>query len=211
MFCTLNIASAQVFATTSNGDQVILNKDGTWKQIDTTSLSVTSLLGSLYPTSIIYSNEKKFSKAGNATHLIKSKKLPVGFYVNNKYWGMRRGQTNDNFEFYFFNKIDEGYAHMEVNTTKGLSLENMREDHLRSIRKIMPDAVIKLCEYRNINGLKILCTDIIGTLDNYKGEFFTYTFVSNDGIVDIQVTNSQEKFIKYRDVYEEFLNGLVSL
>ena len=124
---------------------------------------------------------------------------------------MRRGETNDNFEFYFFNKIDEGYAHMEVNATKGLSLENMREDHLRSIRKIMPDAVIKLCEYRNINGLKILCTDIIGTRENYKGEFFTYTYVSNDGIVDIQVTNSQEKFSKFRSVYEDFLNGLVSL
>ena len=96
---------AQVFATTSNGGQVILYKDGTWKEIDSAFLSVKSLDNSFDNGSLTRTNQTSFSKSNKATHLIKSKKLPIGFYVNNKYWGMRRGETNDYSEYYFFNKI----------------------------------------------------------------------------------------------------------
>ena len=125
--------------------------------------------------------------------------------------GVRRGEKNESSEYYFFNKIDDAYAYMDIEATKGLSLEKFRENNLRGARKIMPDAIIKICEYRIINGLKVLYTDIIGTLDNYKAEFLMYTYINEKGAVYVTVSNSQEKFSKYREIYEEFLNGIVSL
>ena len=83
-----NFLWAQVFAVTESGDHVILNSNGTWKQIDTSEITIHSLPFSSKYNSIIPQNESIFSKSSNATHLIKSKKIPVGFYLNNKYWGL---------------------------------------------------------------------------------------------------------------------------
>ena len=202
---------AQTFATTSNGGQVILYKDGTWKEIDSVFLSVKSLENAFYDGSLIRTNQTSFSKSDKATHLIKSKKLPVGFYVNNKYWGMRRGETNDFSEYTFFNKIDDAYAYLNIDATRGITLENAKENCLYGARKLMPDATIRSSEYRTVNGLKVLCTDIIGTMEKYKGEFLTYSYVLENGYVNITVSNSQEKFLKYRQIYEEFLNGITAI
>ena len=87
----------------------------------------------------------------------------------------------------------------------------MQKNILKNSQSGMPDAYIKMSEYRIVNGIKVICTNIVGTLNNYKSETLTYSFISKDGIAIVGVGNSQSKFLEFRNVYEDFLNGLVVL
>lgn len=207
-------SQAQRIAITEKGEVVLLNANGTWRPQPKDSSFVISLnMDSLNTVEAksIPQNLNKYESPRNATHLIKSKKVKVGLYINNKYWGVRRGEINEYSEYYFFNKVDDGYAQFYSENTTGLTLADLQKSILRSTRSEMTDAYIKMSEYRWVNGIKVICTNVIGTMNNFKSESLTYSFITEEGIVKLGIYNSQSKFEKYRELYENFLNGLVLL
>ncbi len=221
LFITLTIifnnSLAQQTAITLNGDKIILNDDGSWKyskQNKDSGYIVKLGIDSLADDMLIHTikinlNDYKYKR--NATHLVKSKKIKAGLYVNNKYWGISRGLVNEQSEYYFFNKIDDGYASFYTENFNKISYIQLERNMLRNAQVNMPDAFLKMSEYRIVNGTRVLYTDVIGTLNKFKSETLKYSIITNDGLVELSVFNSDDKIEKYREVYEDFLNGLVLL
>ncbi len=65
---------AQINAVTETGDEVVLYHDGTWKYVkDSLSQKIN-----------IPVNDKAFVKDAQLSFMVKSKKLPIGIWINPK-------------------------------------------------------------------------------------------------------------------------------
>ena len=72
LFCVNSFS--QINAITDTGDAVILYKNNTWKYVN----------DSISETKDILTNNFEFKKDKNATFLVKSKKTPIGLWINPK-------------------------------------------------------------------------------------------------------------------------------
>ena len=133
---------AQTHAVTDNGEEVILNNDGTWKYANITPSYDTKI-----DTAII-------TKDKTATFLVKSQKVPIGVWINPKKWKFAPysgNATSAPIEYMFTMKDEDAYA-MLITERVEAKPQIVRDLILSHAKQIDPNAHMTREEIRTVNG-----------------------------------------------------------
>ncbi len=195
----LNPVFAQKIAVTETGEQVILYDNMTWKYQNEEKRDAAAEI----PT-----NPKKFSKSKQATFLLKSNKLNVGFWLNPEKWKFEKATNNPQAEYELHLKEGDLYA-MIISEKLEIPLETLKFAAFKNGKDAAPDLQITKEEYRTVNGLKVLLLQMDGTLQGVKFSYYGYYFSNKKGTVQFITYTSQNLLDDYKTMCEELLNGMV--
>lgn len=189
---------AQISAITNTGEEVVLYDDGAWQYVDPPEDTEPEL------------NPRKFEKNASSTFQVKSKRVDMGLWLNPKKWKFSRGADNEDAEYEFELKGEDLYALMITEkvsipmlTLKGIALENARQ--------VAPDARITKEEYRFVNGMKLLCMQMEGTIQGIRFGYLGYYYSNEGGTVQLITYTAQNLMKQYESEIEELLNGFMEL
>lgn len=190
---------AEKMAITDMGEEVILYDDGSWIYVaDQDSKNE------------IVRNPNTFERSTDATFLLKSKKLNVGFWFDPKEWSFTPKTRNSDAEYELQLKDEDLYA-MIITEKIEVPLKSFANIALANAQSIAPDAKIIQKEYRNVNGAKVLLLQIAFTTQGMNFFYYGYSFSNNEGSVQFVTYTSQKLFKSYKKQAEELLNGFVEL
>lgn len=195
---TFTMSIAQKKAVTENGEEVILYDDGTWDYLNSQDYLVTQI-----PT-----NPKTFQKNENATFLLKSNRLNVGFWLDPKAWSFRKSTENPDAE-YEFNLKEEDLYGMVLTEKFEIPLQSLKLIAVENAKEVAPDLKVIKEEYRNVNGLKVLLLHMNGTMQGIKVSYYGYYYSNETGTVQFITYTSQNLMNTLIEEGEKLLNGLV--
>ena len=190
-------AIAQTKAITSNGDEVVLYDDGTWKYVSKQAEA----------TSEIPVNTKEFKKPSASSFQVKSTRLAVGISINPKKWSFKKADNNEDAEFEFQLKDKDAYA-MLISEKIEIPIENFKSIAVENAKSVAPDIHIVKQEYRTVNGLKVLMMQLDGTIQGVKFSYYGYYYSFPGGTLQLLTYTSQNLLEEYKPELEELLNGL---
>jgi hypothetical protein len=192
---------AQKKAVTETGEQVILYDNGTWKYESDSTADPSD-------TTTVRMNPKKFVKSQSASFLVKSNKaVPIGFWVNPKKWLFERGSGTDR-EYNLQLKGEDLYA-MLITERIIIPMETLKKAAIQNALQATPDAQVLYEDYRMVNGLKVLCMQLKGTVQGIKFMYLGYYYSDGHGTVQFTAWTSENLWNSYRESATELLNGLM--
>lgn len=200
MFSTTTIVSAQQRAVTELGEEVILFSDGTWRFANQ----------KVEETKAIPTNPQTFEKDKTASFMLKSKKAKVGFWLDPKQWSFQQATDNPDAEYDLQLKGEDLFG-MIITEKMEIPLESLKSIAFENGRAAAPDLEIVKEEYRNVNGIKVLCLQMNGTLQGIKFAYYGYYYSNEEGTVQFITFTSQQLLKSYEKDCEKLLNGLVSI
>lgn len=198
-FC-LQLSNAQINAVTSNGDEVILYYNGTWRYTK----------DSLVVDSEIKTNETPFEKDKKLTFLVKSNKVNVGVWINPKEWTFNKGPEGEAAEYNFSKKAGDLYAIL-ITEKLEMPLETLKNIAIHNARSAAPDIRVTKEEYRTVNGQKLLLMQMSGTIQGMRFIYYSYYFSSPNGTIQLIAYTGESLFKSSLNDIEQFLNGFVVL
>ena len=199
MFC-FNTFHAQQNAITETGQEVILFEDGTWKYQEAEEIVEKE----------IQTNPAKFAKDKDATFLLKSDKLNIGFWINPKIWSFKKPTENSESEYKLQIKSGDLYG-MIITEKVEIPLETLKLLALENGKKVAPDLKIIKEEYRIVNDNKILLLQMNGTIKGIKFTYYGYYYSNANGTVQFITYSSTKILESNKPKVEVLLNGLVEL
>jgi hypothetical protein len=201
LLCFITACSfGQIKAVTETGKEVILYYDGTWKYTDDIDK----------PKSDIQTNPQEFRKPDNATFLLKSTKLNLGFWLDTKKWTFSKAKSNPEAEYELNLKNGDLYG-MIITENIEVPLESLKELVMKNGQSVSPDIHIVKEEYRTVNGLKVLLLQSDGTIQGVKFSYYGYYFSSKNGTLQFIMYTAQNLLSRYLKECEEVLNGMVEV
>ena len=192
--------SAQTRAITDTGQEVVLYSNGTYAYVNAEDAAAVDI-----PT-----NSKTFTKAENASFLLKSKKVNVGFWLDPKLWSFGESKENPDAEYEVVLKGEDLYG-VIITEKIEVPLETLKNVAIENARQIAPDIKVKEQEYRMVNGEKVLYLRLDGTMDGMKISYSGYFYSNSTGTVQFITFTSQNLVEEYREVSQQLINGLVKL
>ncbi|MDB5121227.1 MAG: hypothetical protein JWN56_2445 [Sphingobacteriales bacterium] len=205
ILCNLVIVSkAQIKALTTEGEEVNLYDDGTWKYINDTG-SVPKKEAHIDTT---VTSSTTFSKSTDANFSLKSTKLNLSVFFNSKKWSVEKGKPGEAGEFNF-QLIGEDVQAKFISERMEIPLNTLAEVAVKNAKKVAPDVKIIKKEYRIVNGLKVLFMQMDGTTNGIKFSYLGYYYSFDKGSLQFVSFTSQALLIMYRSSMEELLSGLV--
>jgi hypothetical protein len=192
---------AQKKAITETGQQVILYDDGTWKYESDSTADPSD-------TTTIRMNPATFTKSASSSFLVKSTKAtPIGIWLNPKKWSFEKGE-NPPQEYAFRLKNEDLYGIM-ISEKIGVPLASLRKLVIQNFIQASPDGQVMQADYRMVNGLKVLCMQMKGTMNGIKVYYFGYYYSDEHGTVQLTAITSQTLWNSYKEAALELLNGLM--
>lgn len=196
----LSTLSAQKKAVTENGDEVILYDDGTWKYAKKSDEAKNEI-----PV-----NPAEFKKSPSATFQVKSKRIPIGIWLDTKKWSFSKPESEeDDSEFEFEMRGKDLYG-MMITESMEVPLQSLRKIALQNAKEAAPDIEIIKEEYRTVNNNKVLHLQMNGTIEGIPFTYYGYYFSSAAGTVQLITYTSQNLFKTLAKEAEELLNGLAT-
>lgn len=200
-----NIVKSQTKALTENGREVLLYADGTWKFSQDSSNKNTASPDTLKL------NPNKYTKPSGATFLVKSNIFNIGVFINPNKWTFELHRDNETIPEYRFSlKTGEGFV-MMISEKIPLDLETLRQIALLNARDASIDVKETFAEYRIVNGKKVLCLELQGTIKGIKFTYFGYYYSNSNGTVQLLSYSTEQYFGRIQKELENFLNGLVEV
>lgn len=188
---------AQESAVTETGKEVVLYEDGTWVYKNKTDLEETK----------ISTNPKSFKKDRNATFLLKSNVLNLGFWLDPKLWSFKKAVDNPDAEYELTLKGGDLYG-MVISEKVEIPLTTLKSIAFETAQSAAPDLKIVKEEYRKVNGLKVLLLQMNGTMQGIKFSYYGYYYSNASGTVQFITYTSQSLITSYREECNNLLNGL---
>jgi len=189
------LCSAQTIAVTNSGDQVALNNDGTWNYIDKNDTENDE----------IRLSKTKFEKNDYATFLVKSAITKASIYIDPRKWTFAKGK-NSEYEFRLKGKDVYG---MLLSERVEVPLASLKSIALENARTAAPDTRIMKEEYRMVNGNKVLCLQMEGTIHGLRFSYMGYYYSDAKGTLQFVTYTGQNLLKEYISDMEQFLNGLI--
>jgi hypothetical protein len=194
---TITIISAQEKAVTEKGEEVILYADGSWSYLDSES-----------EVKEIPENKKAFKKSKNASFLLKSSRVNLGFWLDPKKWSFKKAANNEDAEYEL--QLRDGDLYGMIITEKvEVPLEALKDIAIENGRAVAPDLKIVKEEYRTVNGTKVLLIQMNGTTQGIKFSYYGYYYSNSNGTIQFVTYTSQNLLDTYVNDCEELLNGIV--
>jgi hypothetical protein len=197
MLLTGTTCLAQTSAITAEGAEVILYKDGTWKYLNSDEAE----------SSEIRTSKTQFQKNREATFQVKSNIISGGIYLNPKKWSFKKSDKAE-YEFQSKQKGRDVYG-MLISERIEIPLESLKEIALENARQAAPDTKIAREEYRVVNGTKVLCMQMDGTIKGIRFSYLGYYYSYANGTLQFITFTAQNLLKEYQSDMEELLNGLV--
>lgn len=192
---------SQINAVTENGEQVILNNDGTWKY--------TNIPKETQETNVVIpTNPAIFSKKATNSFLLKSTRTKIGVWLDSKKWKFNKATNNESAEYELQYKDGDLYA-MLITEKIEIPLESLKTIALENAISVAPDAKVVKEEYRMVNGNKVLMLQMNGTTQGIKFSYYGYYYSNENGTVQFVTYTSQNLINQYKSICEDILNGLV--
>jgi hypothetical protein len=196
---SVTILSAQERAVTETGEEVVLYADGTWNYLDSES-----------EVKEIPVNKKAFKKSKNASFLLKSSRVNLGFWLDPKKWSFKKAANNEDAEYEL--QLRDGDLYGMIITEKvEVPLEALKDIAIENGRAVAPDLKIVKEEYRTVNGTKVLLIQMNGTTQGIKFSYFGYYYSNSNGTIQFVTYTSQNLLDTYENDCEELLNGIVEI
>lgn len=192
--------NAQQKAVTEYGNEVVLFNDGTWIYAHPDSVR----------TDEIDVNDQPFTKSKKASFLIKSKRIPVGCWVDPKKWKFKATENHEAVEF-DINCLDGSLYGMMITENLDIPLKSLVNIAIQNARDAAPDLVVSKQEYRVVNGLQVLMMRMTGTIQDVRFSYYGYYLSGDGGATQFLVYASEGYLEEHIDEAEELLNGLVSI
>ncbi len=120
--------SAQTRAITDTGQEVVLYSNGTYAYVNEEDAAAVDI-----PTS-----PKTFTKTENASFLLKSKKVNVGFWLDPKLWSFGESKENPDAEYEVVLKGEDLYG-VIITEKIEVPLETLKNVAIENARQIAPD------------------------------------------------------------------------
>lgn len=192
------ITNAQIKALTESGDEVLLNKDGTWKYAS---------VSQGWNTKLDTTNVKKDAAA---TFLVKGKRIKYGVYIDPKKWSFNAEKDEKSpVEYEFTLKQEDAYA-MVIPEGMEMSYEGLVKIALNNAKEAAPDAHITSEETRRVNGNIVRMVEIHGTVESIKFVYLGYYYTGKSGTVQLISYTGENMIDKYRKEMETLLNGFTT-
>lgn len=185
--------SQGISATTEDGRKVILEKDGSWKFYSATKSSPTDTGGS-------------YQKPEESTTVFKAKGDKFLLWFNPLKWQQKKSDDSD--KPTFVHKDGDIYA-MVIAERFTMAPEALKELAIKNALNVAPDTKVVHEESRIVNGKKVLCMRMDGTIDGVQFSYYGYYYAGKAGIVQLLTYTSQNLFSEYESEMTAFLNGLV--
>jgi hypothetical protein len=191
---------AQQKAVTEKGEEVILLKDGTWKYVQENNNLDNE----------IKTNTSKFKKNDEATFLLKSNKVKIGFWLNSKIWSFKKATNNSEAEYELQLKDGDLYG-MVISEKIQIPIETLKSIAIKNASEVAPDVKIMKEEYRIVNGIKVLLLQMNGTMQGISFSYLGYYYSNTSGTVQFVTYTSSNLLESYLPKIESLLNGIVEL
>lgn len=182
-----------MFATTEDGKRVILKNDGTWKFLDVLRPSTGTLRGS-------------YQKAFGATSSFNAKGDKFVLWYDPLKWRQQKSAEAD--KPTFVHKDNDIYA-LVMAERIAMTLDALKDMAITNAKSAAPDARVTFEENRIVNGKKVLCMRMEGTIQGIQFIYYGYYYASKAGVVQLVAYTSLNLFPEYEAEMTEFLNGLV--
>lgn len=196
---TITVISAQEKAVTETGAEVVLYADGTWSYLDSETGAKE-----------IPVNKKAFKKSKNASFLLKSSRVNLGFWLDPKKWSFKKAANNEDAEYEL--QLRDGDLYGMIITEKvEIPLEALKDIAIENGRAVAPDLKIVKEEYRTVNGAKVLLIQMNGTTQGIKFSYYGYYYSNSNGTIQFVTYTSQNLLDTYVNDCEELLNGIVEI
>jgi hypothetical protein len=199
LVCSFPLFSQQK-AVTETGEQVVLYNDGRWTYVNKDTIREAEI-----PV-----NPRKFEKDTDASFLVKSTKMNIGFWLDPKAWSFVKSESHDAAEFEFVNE-EKGLYGLSITETLELPMEALANIALDNARDAAPDVKVVSKEYRTVNGLKVLMMQMTGTIQEILFSYYGYYYTSGNGALQFLVYSSKENVDAHAVEIEKLLNGLVEV
>lgn len=193
------ICFADQKAITENGDEVILHDNGTWEKSSQKESE----------KKIISVNPGKFEKGSKAIFNLKSKVNGSSIAFDSGKWTFSKSGEKDSSEYEFKMKDSDLMAIMVTERIE-VQMDKMAEVALTNAKDAAPDAKLMFCEYRIVNGKKILLAQITGTISGINFIYYSYYYSDDSGTTQLVTFTSQKLFSEYKQDAEDFLNGFLA-
>lgn len=196
-----NVANAQLRAVTSNGDEVILNSDGTWKYS-------SEVNGSADENTIIDTNKIVFNKSTTANSPVKSSRVPYTVFIDPKKWSFEKSEGDGPSEFDFTLKNKDAYG-MLISEKIEIPMKTLKMAALGNARRVSQDVHVVKEEYRKVNGKLLLYMQMDGTINEVKFSYLGYYYSTANGTIQLLTYTASNLKDEYAKDLEEFLNGFM--
>lgn len=177
--------ASQSFCKTLDGRNVVLESNGTWR----------------------YTDSKVSKKNVSAKRFVKSKTNSLGVWYDENVWIKKSTQMNEDSEFTFSMKNDDGYAIM-INESAGLSERFIRKAIVDRLENVLEDARVVCEEKRIVNGLAVKYFEIHGVCEETNLVYMFYVYSGEKETTQLVAYTVGHKFPKLKNQLENFLNGL---
>ena len=185
--------SQDISATTEDGRKVILKKDGTWKFYSASKPSLGNTRNS-------------FQKPEESTSVVKLKGDKFHIWYNPSKW--HQNNSADSSKPTFEHKDGDIYA-MVIAERFAMTPEALKEFAIKNAQSAAPDIRVTHEENRIVNGKKILCMTMEGTIKGIQFIYYGYYYAGKAGIVQLITYTSPNLYSEYESEMTGFLNGLV--
>jgi len=170
-----------------------LKKDGSWKF---SSLSNPSLAD----------KNAAYQKPEKAISVVKARGDKFLIWYNPLKWNQKKSADSDRPTL--VHKDGDIYA-MILAERYAMTPEALKELALKNALNVAPDTKVTYEEQRIVNGKKVLCMRMDGTIEGIQFTYYGYYYAGKSGIVQLITYTSQNLFPEYEAEMTEFLNGLV--
>lgn len=185
--------SKDMRATTEDGRTVVLKKDGTWKFAD-------------IPKPPLPGQEGSYQKAENSTNVFKAKGGFLIWFDPSK-WSQEE-KSDDPSKTTFDFKDGDLYA-MVIAERFALTIDALKGAAIKNAKEVAPDTKVTFEESRTVNGKKVLCMRMEGTIDGIQFVYYGYYYAGKAGTIQLLTYTSPNLYSEYEAEMTEFLNGLV--
>lgn len=198
------ISKAQIKALTSEGEEVNLFEDGTWKY----TKDANAIAKNDASLDSVVTSRGTFNKSANANFSLKSAKVNLSIFFNSKKWAVEKGKPGESGEFNF-KLIGEDADAKFISERIDIPLNNLVQIAIKNANKVASDVKVIKKEYRIVNGIKVLFMQINLTTNGMKFSYLGYYYTADKGSLQFVSFTPQELLIGYRNSMEELLSGIV--
>lgn len=191
------ICFAQITAITSNGDEVVLYDNGTWKYTNKEESQ----------SDVVAENKTLFVKSKDATFPLKSKTVNAVINIDPKKWSFKKGDDGAAAEYQLQMKAGDAYG-MLITERIEIPIESLKKIAFDNAKNVAPDIAVVKQEYRTVNGTKVFFMQMNGTIQGIKFSYLGYYYSSTAGTVQFLTYTSQNLLSDYESELMALLNGI---
>lgn len=203
-------SDAQTVAVTENGDSVLLLPNGTWDYLENTSKEAVAdrPVKEEVEESSIPTNKESFERSLLSSKFVNLANEQFKIWYNEKKWKkIVPGVLNEEAEYAWQMRSNPGYAFVLLDD-KEVDIKTMKKNALDNALSIASDTKIIEEDFREVNGTKILSTQMEGTAQELSVRYYNYYLSNKNGSIQFTCFTGKSIFEDLEGEFLEMLNGL---